>query len=408
MKRLAIGLVIGAFLLTSLFMAATSDAVPTFARKYKTSCSTCHTAFPRLNAFGKAFANNGLRYPGDDRDFAKEEAVSLGSEGQKRAFPDAIWPADIPGGSVVSARWISRMHFQPSKTGGEEFTFENPHELELFMAGTIGEDISFFFEIEWEHVDEFAYGGYLDYKFSDPFHVRLGNIEYLPIHDGERLTKEHYNYGAFRKLDASGMEFWGAVNGSDNKGGFLYSAGFFNGEVDDAETAAKNNYDLNSAKDLFAKASYKIGGMGVLGSTTASESSAFWKDNSITLGGFFHGGKNADETKNRNLGGNFDFFHEDINLFGLFMVSQVKGAGGTEWADTKKAFVEADYVVYPWLIPLARFEYTEPPDGGAITRHVIPALVVMARANVKLIPTGRIDLDDSDNNRYNIQVEVGF
>lgn len=384
--------------------AIESEAVPTFARKYETSCSTCHFAFPRLNNFGKAFKNNGFRYPGDDEDFSKVEAVSLGSESQKKVFPNAIWPTDMPGGSVMSARWISRMHYEPN-SDGKEFTFESPHELELFMTGTMGEDISFFFELEWEHTAEFAYGGYMDYKFSDPFHVRLGNIEYLPIHEHERLTKEHYNYGDFRKLDASGMEVWGAVNGSGDKGGLVWSAGLFNGEND-----GEDNVDLNSSKDLFAKASYKIGGMGVLGSTTASSSSAFWRDNSLTLGGFVHGGTNADSSKGRNYGGNFDFFRGDLNLFGLYMVSQSQASGASTWVDTKKAFFEADYVLYPWLIPLVRYEYTE-PDVGEIDRQLVPAIVIMLRTNVKLTPTARIDMNGKDtpnSNRYNLQVDVGF
>lgn len=401
MRKQVFGVLAGAVLLGSLILAARSDAVPTFARKYKTSCSTCHYAFPRLNNFGKAFMNNGLRYPGDDKDFAKEEAVSLGAESQKRVFPDAIWPADIPGAPVVSGRWIGRMHYNPDKTA-EEFSFENPHEIELFMAGTIGDNMSFFFELEWEHVEEFAYGGNLDYKFSDQFHIRLGNLEYLPIHDHERLTKEHYNYGSFRGLDASGMEFWGAINGSGDQGGLVYSAGFFNGEND-----GEDNVDKNAAKDVFGKASYKIGGMGVLGSTTAGASSAFWKDNSLTIGAFGHGGKNNDQSKNRNLGGNVDFFYEDLNLFGLYMVSQEKAGGADKWIDTKRAFLEADYVVYPWLIPLARYEYTK-PDDKASANILVPAVVVMVRANVKVIPTAKFDLDKSGANAYNIQFEVGF
>lgn len=401
MRRAVIVAIVGILLLSSFFLAMKSEAIPTFARKYKTSCSTCHYAFARLNNFGKAFQNNGFRYPGDDKDFAKEEAVSLGAESQKRVFPNAIWPADIPGASAVSFRWISRMHYNPNDTG-EEFSFENPHELEVLMAGTIGEKFSFMFELEWEHADEFGYGGWLDYKFSDPFHIQLGNIEYLPILEGRRLTREHYNYGGFRKLDASGVKIWGAVNGSEEKGGFLYSFGAFNGEND-----GDDNVDLNAAKDVFGKASYKIGGMGVLGSTTASETSAFWKDNSITLGGFGHFGKNNNQSKNRNFGGNIDLFFENLNIFGLYMVSQAKAPDTTEYTDTQIGFAEADYVIYPWLIPLARFEYTK-KDGSDAVKRVVPAIVVMARANVKLIPTARLDLDDSDSNRYNVQVEVSF
>src|SRR5579863_3198960 len=41
----------------TLWLAAASraEALPEWARKYKTSCVTCHEAFPSLNAVGEAF-----------------------------------------------------------------------------------------------------------------------------------------------------------------------------------------------------------------------------------------------------------------------------------------------------------------------------------------------------------------
>ena len=44
-----------------LLLAAGEQAysLPAFARKYKTSCATCHVGFPKLNAFGEAFRRNG-------------------------------------------------------------------------------------------------------------------------------------------------------------------------------------------------------------------------------------------------------------------------------------------------------------------------------------------------------------
>jgi thiol-disulfide isomerase/thioredoxin len=53
-------------LMTALAVLVTVDVgygIPAFSRKYKTSCSTCHYAAPMLNGFGKAFKNNGYRYP---------------------------------------------------------------------------------------------------------------------------------------------------------------------------------------------------------------------------------------------------------------------------------------------------------------------------------------------------------
>src|ERR1035441_225943 len=53
-------------------------AIPAFARKYHTSCSTCHSNWPQLNDFGRAFKINGFKFPKDDEDFLKEPPLMLG------------------------------------------------------------------------------------------------------------------------------------------------------------------------------------------------------------------------------------------------------------------------------------------------------------------------------------------
>lgn len=402
MKRLLTFGIVATPLLVFFVLSVSTMAFPTFARKYKTSCSTCHYAFPRLNKFGRAFYNNGFRYPGDDKDYAKEEAVSLGAEAQKKVFPKAIWPSDIPGTSPVSFVWESRMHYVPNATG-DEFSFENPHAIAAVAGGTLGDNISFHFHLEWEHVEEFGYGGWLDFKFADPFHVRVGNLDIMPYDNEHRLTREDYNFEDVVQVDGSGLQVWGAVNGAKNEGGLVWAAGVVNGENDGVD-----NVDQNSAKDVFAKASYKIRGMGVLGSTESSQTSAFWQDDySITLGGFGHFGRSSDETKRRDFGGNFDLFARDLNVFGLLLLSQEKAPDTADYVDTKVAFVEGDYVIYPWLIPVARFEYTDPESSGPV-RRIVPGIVFMVRANVKVTPSGRIDLNNSDDNRFNIDIMAGF
>jgi len=85
--------------LVSLIVLSAQDsfALPVFARKYHTACSTCHIAFPARNGFGEAFRNNGYRFPdGTDEEMVKEEPIKLGQEAYKDVFPDAIWPSDIP------------------------------------------------------------------------------------------------------------------------------------------------------------------------------------------------------------------------------------------------------------------------------------------------------------------------
>ena len=72
--------------------AARAWAIPAFARKYKTSCVTCHTIFPKLTPFGEQFRRNGYRFPGVDSDAIKAEPIELGTDEQKKMFPDSVWP----------------------------------------------------------------------------------------------------------------------------------------------------------------------------------------------------------------------------------------------------------------------------------------------------------------------------
>ncbi|MBI3873378.1 MAG: hypothetical protein HY304_09930, partial [candidate division Zixibacteria bacterium] len=187
-----------------------------------------------------------------------------------------------------------------------------------------------------------------------------------------------------------------------NQGGLVYSTGVINGENDGVE-----NVDLNSNKDVFVKVSYKIGGMGVLGSTAAKSTVEPWRDNSFTLGTFGHLGRTADATQIRNIGGNADVFFNDLNLFGLAMVEQSKAQGEHSYVNTTRLFTEADYVIYPWLIPLVRVQYTKPDNESAVT-EIVPAVVVLVRANVKVVPTALIDTKNSDNNRFTIQFHIGI
>ncbi len=51
---------IGVFILTPGYVLA----IPSFARQYSLSCSTCHVAYPKLNAFGEKFAEDGYYFQG--------------------------------------------------------------------------------------------------------------------------------------------------------------------------------------------------------------------------------------------------------------------------------------------------------------------------------------------------------
>jgi hypothetical protein len=92
-SRRAIGIVMSVVIGLLAYFANTREAkaVPSFARKYQTSCLTCHTVYPVLNPFGEAFRRNGYRFPSQggslDSDAVKSPMIALGQEEYKKTFP---------------------------------------------------------------------------------------------------------------------------------------------------------------------------------------------------------------------------------------------------------------------------------------------------------------------------------
>jgi hypothetical protein len=385
--------------------APTATAVPSFARKYKTSCQTCHVAFPKLNAFGRAFEANGYRFPaGQDPEMVKQERLPLGAEGYKKVFPNAVWPADISFFSPISAHMINRVNFLPDGVPKTEFEF--PHELEVFGADTIGDRFSYLAEIEIDE-GELGFNGFLQYDASPAFHFRIGGIDPAPVEftEGRRLTAAHYNYadirgksGGFRLRDGSaGLEVKGAINGSKGVGGLRYRAGVVNGD---------GRTDSNNAKDVFGGIDYKIGGMGVAGGPQQSGSEKPWVDNSVTVGILGYTGKATYENdvgseyddKVTYLIGHVSAWVGNLNLLGAYTSQKNDNPSGDgQDLDTKAWFIEGDYVLYPWLIPILRYENTKRGSADAV-RMIIPAVSVLARANIRFYVEGQIRLDDAGKN----------
>src|SRR3990172_9673279 len=250
----------GAALVTLIVLSASpAEAIPAWSRKYQTSCSTCHAAFPKLNYFGKAFRNNGYRFPGgEDGTATKQVPVSLGADAYKKLFPRALWPSHIPGEVPLAVRGVSRFNtFQDDQTT----TFEFPHEFELLTGGTLGETFSFFGELEVENEgneNELGMDATLQYDPRSWLHIRMGSLTVHPIPDHLRLTAAHYSdydtrttpgsmtlkapnpNGSTATLSISaatgedrwrfregqaGIQVWGARNGPKGKGGLTWAAG---------------------------------------------------------------------------------------------------------------------------------------------------------------------------------------
>jgi hypothetical protein len=142
-----------------LAFAEPAHAIPVFARKYQTSCITCHTVYPKLNDVGEAFRRNGYQFPTDEDVLVKEEPVKLGIDAYKDMFPNSIWPSTLPAMPPVSVFAIMQnvTNLQPH---GQEKTWDLvfPSDIELIGAGAFGKDITGFYDVGFTPADGASVG----------------------------------------------------------------------------------------------------------------------------------------------------------------------------------------------------------------------------------------------------------
>ncbi|MFQ5722948.1 MAG: hypothetical protein ACE5G6_00545 [Terriglobia bacterium] len=424
-----VSVVVSVFFLT---FSQPASAVPSFARKYRTSCMTCHVAPPKLNAFGRAFRNSGYRMPEDDEDLVKQEKSPLGAPAWKQVWPEGIWPADIPGGTMLG--FILESSYTVNQSAQVTNEFDGIEEIGLLLGGTVGESFSFFGDVDLFEGGEPGGIGRLFFQYNNPsryFNLRIGQFEprAVPFSNHRRLIRlTNYLSNVFPTVPAGnffgfspnqrGVELWGGREGPGGKGGLLWAVGVVNGEFGGAAEALEESealeglirefqeraeqvggrFDINSGKDVYFQASYKIGGLGVFGSgsETTVQQANNWRDDSLTLGGYLYRGTTGafldtplgevfEDNGNRFIraGVTFDWWFKDLNLFGGYQINNDDLKDGREF-NVGITTIEANYVTpWPWVQPAVRFEAVNPDFGSGFNRTTISTTLLL-RANVIL------------------------
>ena len=282
MKRiLIIFLLIGVAIAVVGLLTPKANAIPAFARKYQTSCVTCHIAYPKLSAFGDAFRRNGFQFPdGTDEEYIKEEPVSLGNEAYKEMFPRMIWPGQIPGTIPLAIRLEGGYHITPNDEITNDFHF--PNSMVMIMGGTLGENLSFYSDVHlFEHAkigfENRAYAQFselferwlpssaLNIKVgqftiaANPFSMHRDMIILTPLSLatyspalGASLAAGHHGSTGSLEMTQRGVEIDGVL-----KHRLTYALGIVNGNgIGEADSTIK--YDNNSSKDAYVRLAYKI------------------------------------------------------------------------------------------------------------------------------------------------------
>jgi hypothetical protein len=403
MNRRTFRVLISVILMVSFLWATHSskkaEAIPTFARKYRTSCSTCHIAIPKRNAFGDAFRKLGYRIPGGEEGYVKEEPVSLGAEAWEEVWPEAIWPGILP--ATVPISFYGHQRAVWKEDAAASTTFDAPHELEMLIGGNWGEKISFYGEwilYEKEYADDRAKLGALYVQFNDLLSDTPGmvNLKFGMFETGasrghkddDRLTPSHpmpYDYtvsggGDDQKLrqKQAGLELNGILASR-----FEYAFGIVNGNGTTA--------DNNSEKDAFYRVGYKFGGMGFDGSGGVPEKDLImkdnWRDDSITVGTFGYFGQPSDkgtpDEDYSRLGADLRIKYNRLEIGGAIVFGDDEVSGGTD-IDSTSFFVDVQYLFFPWLIGNVRYGAKEFDNSTQEDVDVVVAnLTILQRANLR-------------------------
>lgn len=442
------GMLFGTIGVVSLLMLAAipdkADAIPAFARKYKTACITCHATFPRLTALGEAIRLNGYKMPGGDELYVKDQPVSMGAEAYKQVFPNAVWPSDIPGMPPISLRLVTDYDFDVggSKDSRTEFKLD---EAELLAAGSFGENMSFFLEIEHEepelelevekdpvtgfvtdvgveeHESGTEFSGWLMWEDlfkqtvgENHLNLRFGSIGMQDLalpntRDHNRITVQHYLYVDELHLHAHGSSTVG-IEANGFGANWRYNIGLLNG---DGATSKKNYY---------AAASLKFGGLGYDGSGGTSVEgglsttpSGYWRDDSILVGGFYYKSySGAQDLRFDRIGADARLNYKDLSVALGFIT------GDNDATNEKKDiwFAEAEYFVLPWLQPYLRYENLSSDVSNGDKSRITAGTVLLARANVKFNVEGRfytknepieaVTGDKNDEDRVVFRLDYAF
>jgi hypothetical protein len=412
----------------ALAVAMPAAAIPAFARKYGTSCLTCHTVYPKLTPFGEAFRRNGYRFPGVDADYIKADQIALGQEANKKTFPATAWPASIPTAVPLSVGANGQAMLIPSKTssagaqagdgtqagGVSGLNLQDlVAEAHLWAGASLDDTTTLWTEltlsgdgtVDVEHA-QLLFGDLFGPKHAVNLIVGHGfpNVSQFGPHssyiadaaiptigvtgvylgDGDPWTLTQ-NY--------TGLEVNGVLGGM-----FDYAVGLNAGKHD----------RVTSADNYYGRIGVKVGGLPLDGEGASGAADAMkpWSETALGVYAFGYQANSRfsvpDPTSTTTPPATV-FTNDVANVFGVGARGQLESAElNLGWytenhnhgsavqgkVTATVAYGELSYVLYPWLVPSVRVEsITLKPDGESSVSdvHIAPGVAFLIRPNIKVV-----------------------
>jgi hypothetical protein len=404
-----------------LCAAGDARAIPAFARKYGTSCLTCHTVYPKLTPFGEAFRRNGYLFPGIDSDYVKQDTVVLSQEANKKTFPDSVWPGTIPisvpiaigaNGQALIAPSSTSTAARPARPGAPttQFTLQDlVAEGHIWGGAALGDTITIWAEIT------FADGGAEVEHAQVLFNQLLSftgqkHIANLVVgHGFPNLTPfgPHSSYLADQMVPnvqvgqlLGGGSAWQLV---DNYTGVELN-GVVGGRV---EYAVGLNSGANSAfrhptEDYYGQLGFKLGGLRLDGEGSSGPQDPLhpWAETALTIYGFGYRSNTLldttatpappsgnDVATTWGVGARAQAGSTELNV-GWYRDRHSHATDAATSATARVFFGELSYVLFPWLVPSVRVEHIALDIDGAPSVnawHAMPGIAFLIRPNLKFV-----------------------
>jgi len=405
-----------------VYFSATREAgaVPSFARKYQTSCQTCHTIFPVLNPFGEAFRRDGYRFPSsngsEDSDAVKSDMIPLGQEEYKKTFPDTVWPDKIAQAVPLSVSINGNVPINlpgsaAQSDAGNTFTWGGIlAELHIFGAGAFSDTLTYMTQLTLES-DLGSPPGTFDIEtayllwndIAGPRHLLnlwVGRL-WAPQITSFGLHSDYLNDTVMSAVSVAGLYNPSAsltLGQGHNDGAELNGIAGHRFDYAIGWVASSNAAGLSvpNATDVYAHIGLKSGGVALDGEgkygPNAPDPRKPWAEKAITFDLFaYHGLQRLDNGTGTGAGATVAVQQDDsFNALGgaihaqwdsliVTAGAQVENhehpyagtaatanamgviANGTPVTNSATAVVEydeIDYVVWPWFVPGVRSEYT--------------------------------------------------
>jgi hypothetical protein len=393
-------------------LAAPAHAIPSFARKYGTSCTTCHTVYPKLTPFGEAFRRNSFRFPGVDSDYVKQDVIPLNP---KSKDSEDYGISAIP---PLSFGFNGQMVLHPDKnsSGGAAdnhaifLTRDLVAEGHVWGGGSFSDTLTYFGEVT------FASDGTIALEHAQVFASDLlGPKHAVNVRAGRGFSTltsfgPHSSYLTDQIMPSSGVTALGGagsawnvldhfngveVNGVVLGGRFDYSAGI----------TAGSSFDTRNSENFYGHVGTKLGGMRLDGEGASTVKNAMrpWEEQAITLDAWVYRAVNSANFVNPDptittplvlldsatvFGGNARAQYDSLELnVGAYYEKHKQAFADGSGATLFAPYGELSYLVQPWFVPAVRVEYTSlSPDAGSAIHNwrIYPGIAAAVRPNIKL------------------------